>query len=64
MQPPVFVRPEDDLRRATECLVTNGLREVPVVDDGGTVVGFLDEREVARIYLKADARNVGGSGSA
>lgn len=53
MQPPVSVSPEDDLRTATECLVANGLREVPVVDDVARVIGFLDEREVAKIYLNA-----------
>lgn len=56
MQPPVIVHPEDDLRRATERLVANGLREVPVVDDTHAIVGFLDEREVAKIYLRAEAR--------
>ena len=47
---------DDDLRKATELLVANGLRELPVVDAAGAVVGFLDEREVARLYLKAEAR--------
>jgi hypothetical protein len=36
--------------------VANGLREIPVVDTSGTVIGFLDEREIAKIYLKAEAR--------
>lgn len=56
MQPPVVVRPDDDLRRATQSLVANGLREVPVVDETNAIIGFLDEREVAKIYLKAEAR--------
>jgi CIC family chloride channel protein len=56
MQPAVCVRPEDDLRVATERIFAHGLREIPVVDDGGTVVGFLDEREVATVYLRAAAR--------
>ena len=55
MHPPVSVRIDDDLRKATEQLVANGLRELPVLD-GDVVIGFLDEREVARIYLKAEAR--------
>jgi CIC family chloride channel protein len=55
MQPPVVVHPEDDLRRATERLVANGLRELPVVDGTGAVVGFLDERDVAKVYLRANA---------
>lgn len=56
MQPPVVVRPDDDLRCATQSLVANGLREVPIVDDDNAIIGFLDEREVAKIYLKAEAR--------
>jgi CIC family chloride channel protein len=55
MQPPVFVKPEDDLRYATERIVANGLREIPVVDLGNAVIGFLDEREIANVYLKAAA---------
>ncbi|HTM43967.1 MAG TPA: chloride channel protein [Polyangiaceae bacterium] len=51
MQPPVFVHPSDDLRSATQCLVVNGLREVLVVDETNAVVGFLDEREIAKLYL-------------
>jgi len=58
MQPPVSVRPDDELRKATEFLVANGLREVPVVDGSDVIIGFLDEREVARIYLKAEQRTV------
>jgi len=56
MQPPVVVHPDDDLRRATQRLVANGLREVPVVDDANAIIGVLDEREVAKIYLRAEAR--------
>ncbi|MDC0740440.1 chloride channel protein [Polyangium mundeleinium] len=56
MQPPVTVRPDDDLRKATEVLLAQGVREVPVVDDAGRIVGFLDESEVGRAYLDATAR--------
>lgn len=56
MQPPVMVSPEEDLRCATERLVANGLREVPAVDGSGRVVGFLDEREIAAVYLNAVTR--------
>jgi CIC family chloride channel protein len=56
MQPPLSVRPEDDLRTATERLVANGLREIPVVDGTDAIIGFLDEREIAKVYLKGEAR--------
>jgi chloride channel protein, CIC family len=56
MQPAVTVRPEDDLHVATERLVQSGLRELPVVGGKGEIVGFLDEAEIARIYLRAASR--------
>lgn len=59
MHPPVSVRIDDDIRKATEQLVANGLRELPVVDAADVIIGFLDEREVARIYLRAEARAEG-----
>ncbi|HEY2900138.1 MAG TPA: chloride channel protein [Polyangia bacterium] len=58
MQPPLSVHPNDDARMAIERLVANALREIPVMDDNG-LIGFLDEREVAKIYLKGEARPEG-----
>ncbi len=56
MQPPVSVRVEDDLRVATELMVSHGLRELPVLDVGGRVIGLLDEADIAEVYLRASAR--------
>lgn len=56
MQPPVTVGPDDDLHVATEKLVQNGLREIPVVGGKGEILGFLDEAEVARVYLRSASR--------
>lgn len=56
MQPAVTLRPEDDLHVATERLVQSGLRELPVVGGQGEILGFLDEADIARIYLRAAAR--------
>ncbi len=56
MQPPVSVRPEDNLRTATEVLLSQNVREVPVVDESGAIVGFLDESEVSRAYLEVTGR--------
>jgi CIC family chloride channel protein len=53
MQPAVTVRPEDDLRTATQAMLTHGVREVPVVDENGRIVGFLDEADVGKAYLEA-----------
>jgi chloride channel protein, CIC family len=56
MQPAVTLRPDDDLHVATERLVQSGLRELPVVGGQGEILGFLDEADIARIYLRAAAR--------
>jgi CIC family chloride channel protein len=56
MQPALSVRREDGLRTATELMVQNGLRELPVLDEGGHVVGYLDEAGIARVYLEAAIR--------
>ncbi len=56
MIPQVTVKPSDDLRRATERLLGNNLREIPVVGADGGIAGFVDEAEIARVYLQAAAR--------
>ena len=56
MIPPITVTAGDDLRRAAERLVSNGLRELPVLAEDGSIVGFIDEAEIARVYLRAAAR--------
>jgi CIC family chloride channel protein len=56
MQAAVSVRTDDDLRTATERMVANGLRELPILDHTGRVIGLLDETEVAQVYLKAAFR--------
>jgi chloride channel protein, CIC family len=56
MQPVVSVRADDDLRTATERMVANGLRELPILDHAGHVIGLLDESELAEVYLKAAFR--------
>jgi len=56
LQPLVSVRADDDLRTATERMVQNGLRELPILDQAGKVLGLLDESEVAEVYLKAAFR--------
>lgn len=55
MQPAVSVRPTDDLRVAAKALLENGLREIPVTDETGRIVGFLDEAETMKAYLDKTA---------
>jgi CIC family chloride channel protein len=53
MVPPVSVRDTDDLQKALEAILEHGLREILVVDEGGRIVGFLDEAEITRVYAEA-----------
>jgi CIC family chloride channel protein len=46
------VSPEDNLRTATETLLLHKLREIPVIDAAGQIVGLLDEADVSRFYLE------------
>lgn len=62
MMPAAFLTPDDHLRHATEVMVDCGLRELPVVDASGRVVGFLDEADIARSYVDAAIRAEGGPG--
>lgn len=52
MQPSASVRLEDDLRSATECMFTNGLREVPIVDESRQVIGLLNAIQIADVYIR------------
>lgn len=49
----VVVGLEDDVRAASQVMLSNGLRELLVVDEGGRIIGFLDEADVAKAYLEA-----------
>ena len=53
MGPPMSVKLDDDLHDALEIMVTHGVREIPVVDGGAQIVGFLDEADITRVYLQA-----------
>jgi CIC family chloride channel protein len=50
------VSPEDNLRTATETLLLYKLREIPVIDAAGQIVGLLDEADVSRFYLEASTK--------
>lgn len=54
--PDVRVSPTDNLRSATQTLLANKLRRVPVTDPDGRIVGMLDEADVSRYYLEATGR--------
>jgi CIC family chloride channel protein len=56
MQPAVTARAGDDLRTAATAMLERGLREIPVIDGDGRILGFLDESDIAKAYLGATAR--------
>jgi len=50
MVPPVTVVAGDDLHVALGRLSEAGVRELPVVDEAGAIIGLLDEADVTRAY--------------
>ncbi len=56
LQPPLSLSPDDHLRTAVEAMQANTLREVPVIDATGRIIGLLDEADISRSYLLATAK--------
>jgi CIC family chloride channel protein len=56
MRPPLAVRLDTDLRTAFELMRSNGLRELPVTDPEGRVVGLVDESSIAHAHMSARAK--------
>lgn len=55
MRPVKTARREDDLRVALEAMIANGVRQLPVLDDGGRMVGLLEESDVVKAYLRGQS---------
>ncbi len=47
---------EKGVRTATERLLNRGVREIPVIDGDGAIVGFLDEDELIKVHVSAATR--------
>ncbi len=62
MQPAVTVRPDTDVAEAARLMVAHALREIPVVDEG-LIVGFLDQADIAKVYLRAADKQEGRAGA-
>jgi CIC family chloride channel protein len=56
MVSPVTLAADDDLRQGVEAMVAGALREIPVIDAQGAIIGFLDEADIGRAYLEATTR--------
>jgi CIC family chloride channel protein len=50
MRTAVPVRADDDISTAIEKMLANGLRELPVTDSGGCLLGMIDDKDVAKAY--------------
>ena len=59
MRPGPTVRPEDGLRLAFEGMLANGVRELPVTDGTGRLLGFVDEISIAHACAKKSAGETG-----
>ncbi len=53
MLPPVSVGKEADLKTAVEMMLAHQLRELPVTDEEGHIIGFVDETTIAHAYMLA-----------
>jgi CIC family chloride channel protein len=58
MRPPIRVGSDDDLRTALELLRLEGVHEVPVLDDEGAILGFIDEAAIVAAFLRATGPTV------
>jgi CIC family chloride channel protein len=57
MMPPLSIPDSDDVHTALEAMLDHGMRELPVTDDTGAIVGFVDEAEIHRVYHEAVDRD-------
>jgi CIC family chloride channel protein len=60
MRPAISVRASDTLRTALDRMLSSGVREVPVIDDAGCFVGFVEEATIAHAYLRGQGVAVDG----
>jgi CIC family chloride channel protein len=52
MRAPVSIHLEHDLHMVLETMLKSGIREIPVTDDNGCFVGWLDEATIANAYAR------------
>jgi chloride channel protein, CIC family len=52
MRPPLSVKSEDSLTTALESMVAHGIRDIPVTNAEGHLIGILDEASFAKAYLR------------
>jgi len=57
MRPPVAIGQDDGVRSAFEAMLSQGVRELPVTDADGAIVGFVDETSIAHAYMSVRERD-------
>ena len=55
MRPPIALSLDDSVRAAFEAMLSQGIRELPVTDAEGAIIGFVDETSIAHAYIAARA---------
>ena len=53
MRPPIALSQDDHIRTAFETMLSQGVRELPVTDAEGAIIGFVDETSIAHAYMAA-----------
>lgn len=56
MHPPVWVKMEDTVRDAFDHLHKNRLSGLPIIDDQGVVIGYLDMLELLVVWIRTKGR--------
>ncbi len=59
MQPrPIVIRRTETLHRALELLIENNISGLPVVDEGGELVGVLSEKDLLTILFEPEVQTI------
>jgi CBS domain-containing protein len=55
---PIVATREEPLHHAIELLIENNISGLPVVDDGGRLVGVLSEKDLLKVFYEPDSHTV------
>ncbi len=55
MRPPLSLAVDSSMSRALDLMISSGLRELPVVDGDGRVLGLIDEADITREFMRMRA---------
>ena len=55
---PIHTRPGEGLHQVLELLIQHGISGLPVVDEAGSLVGAISEKDLLKIFYEDEARTV------